>query len=412
MGDREDDTADTAGFASAQAEKEAMYPDAGFVLAEIDMLKPPGEALTRLNQSLLLSELTVPPSTELTDYVVYDADGHDYGHTSLQAIRDRVDARAVDELIADVQSEALRDRRLALFGLAELATESPDACQAAVPMLESELQAGELDIRATALDILVTLSKTTPEHVTPTADAVIELIDSESEQRIRRDAIRVVAAIADHDPNAVMDAAPALAVILQEKSSAASLAIKALRRIATAYPDAVVPAAPELRQYVEDSDSPERIGAIAVLGAISKTYPNVAESTIPVVSELLTVSDDRLRANAAGLLADLAEAYPAQVQPVVPQAIELLADEDEKARSNATSILARVAKAEPTAVEPAVDPLIDILDDELSRTRANACWALENVIMLAPKSVGQQTDTKIQYFTKHFRPTASDGGVH
>jgi len=48
------------------------------------MLKPPGEALTKLNERLLLWDLSLPAGGDLTDYVIYDADGHDYGHSTLE----------------------------------------------------------------------------------------------------------------------------------------------------------------------------------------------------------------------------------------------------------------------------------------------------------------------------------------
>jgi len=376
MGDDEDSSCDTSGFATAQAEREATYPDEGFVLVEIDMLKPPGEALTRLDHSLYLTELTVPPGTDMTDYVVYDPDGNSYGQWSLQETRDRVDAREIDGLVDDVESGTIRERRLALFGLAELAEDSPEACLDAVPILAERLHGTEPDIRAVTLDILATVADAYPEYLTPAAEDVLAVLDPGTEPGVLGDAIGVVAAIADHEPKAVVDAAPTLAAVLQEGTAAESPAMRALYRIGTEYPDAVVPAASKLVQYVEHSEESERVGAIAVLGAISKEYPNVAESTIPVASGLLDAEDDRLRANAAGLLADLAGEYSDQVVSVVPRAIELLDDPDEKARYNATSILSRVAKRRPADVEPAIDPLVSVLNDDFPHSRANACWAL------------------------------------
>lgn len=60
-----------------------MYPDDGYALVEIDMLKPPGKALTKLAEYESLEEVSMPPATDLTDYVVYDSDGHAYSHDDL-----------------------------------------------------------------------------------------------------------------------------------------------------------------------------------------------------------------------------------------------------------------------------------------------------------------------------------------
>ncbi len=374
--DPDSDDPSSQSYDTAYAEREAHYPETGYNLVEIDMMSPPGEALTLLNHSLTLSAITIPPATDFEDYVVYDQHGRGYSHDELRDSTDAIDPDCVDELLETVQSSDGKDQRLALLGLVRNAETNPDACLAAIPVLTTHLEASEQGVRAEALTALSHIADEYPEQVTPAAENVIQFLSPNTDSELLADAISIVAAIADHDPSAVVDAVPKLAALLQDGSPAPATAITALQRIAAAYPDSVVPITPQLLTYIEDGDDTNRIGAIAVLGTLSKEYPHVAEDTIPMATELLDAEYYKLRANAVGLLADLADEYPTEVRPVVPQAIELLDDDDEKARYNATSILARIAKAHPEDVEAAIDPLIKALDDDFCWTRSNACWAL------------------------------------
>lgn len=376
MGDDDSASNGESAVPSAKAEKEAIYPDEGYVLVEMDMLKPPGEVLTPLVTHLKLTELSISPTTDLTDHVVYDPEGNAYSRSSLQKAVEGPDAEQIETLHEHTRSGDKRTERHALFGFAEIATEQPDRCLDAIPLLTEKLEAPEPDICAMALEALATIAETHPDEASTAVEDILPFLDPAGDTRLHSDAIEFVTAIAEQDTGVVIDAAPKLTALLQDDTEATVRAIVALKRIAEAYPDAVVPAAPDLQTYVEDGDSPQRVGALAVLGMISKEYPDVAESVIPTAADLLGAGSKRLRANAAGLLADLADEYPDQVQSTVPEAIELLADKDEKARYNATSILARVAKKQQAAVEPAINPLIDVLEDEFPDTRANACWAL------------------------------------
>lgn len=364
------------GFEAGQGEREAIYPDDGFVLAEIDMMKPLGDALTPLYRALTLSAINLPPTTELIDYVIYDSDGRDYGHTSLESMVERVETDRINELIEDAGADDTRTRRLALYGLSRAAKDRPEACLDAIPVLTSNLEAPQLDIQAASLEILRMLAAEHPDQVTPAADLVIDRLVPKSDSRLQEDAVRFVSAVAGHDPAAVIDAPPRLAALLQSSTDDTAPAITALKRIAEPYPDAVVPVTPELFAYLKDGSTSERAGVLSVLGMLAKAYPDVAEETIPQALGLLDAEDLMLRANAAGLLADLADEYPDQVRPSVPKVIHLLDDDDEKVRYNCTSILARIAKTYPQAVEPAVDPLIEMLDDDFKYSRGNACWAL------------------------------------
>ncbi len=364
------------GFDSLTEEREAHCPEQGYNLVEMDLIKPPGEILTKIGHSLRLSDIVIPPTTELTDYVVYDSDGHDYGRESVSEFPDSDDSEGIAELIEKIQATDERDQRIAFARLAKTVENDPECGLDAIPVLTSELRGFEIELQAEALHILSLVAEEYPEQVTPAADEVITVLDPETHSELIADAIDIVAAIAESEPDAVIDAVPKLATILQEGSSAESQILTALKRIAEAYPDEVVPVTPQLITYIEQDSDSHRIGAIAVLGTLSKDYPHIAEETIPTATELLDAENHMLRANAAGLLADLSDEYPEKVRSSVSRAIELLDDDDEKVRYNATSILARVAKQYPEDVEPAIPSLIDTLDDDFEYSRGNACWAL------------------------------------
>jgi hypothetical protein len=364
------------GFDSAEEERRAHYPEQGYNLVEMDMMKPPGEVLTKIGHSLRLSELTIPPTTDLTDYVVYDKNGNDYGRESVSELPDSDNSEEPVELIESIRGDQGRERRIALARLAKAVENDPGCGLDAIPILTSELHGFEIELQAESLHILSIVAEEYPEQVTPAADEVILFLDEETDSDLIADAIQIVAAIAECEPGAVVDTVPKLATILQEGSPVEPVVLTTLKRIADGYPDAVVPVTPELITYIEQGRDSNRIGAFAVLGTLSKEYPHIAEETIPTATQLLDAENYRLRANAAGLLADLSDENPETVRKSTQRVIELLEDDDEKVRYNATSILARVAKEYPEDVEPSIPSLLEALDEDFAYSRVNACWAL------------------------------------
>lgn len=374
--DTESANANDESYASGSEERKAHYPDSGYNKVEIDLGQPPGKALTKLRHRMKLSAITLYPATAFEDYVVYDCHGNGYAQETLDQPEADGDLPEADDLIEIAQSGETRERRVAMLQLAWRAKDNPSACLSIVPQLTALLQSGEPAIQAEALYVLALIAEEFPEQVTPAATEVIEFLTTESHRDVQNDAITFVKAVAEQNPNAVVDAVPKLGALLQGQPPDEEHAITALQHIGETHPDSVVPIAPQLVTYIEEGEEVHQVGALAVLGMLAKEYPNVAEETIPTASKFLDADNFKLRANATGLLADLADEYPDQVRSVVPQAIELLTHEDEKVRYNATSILARVAKAHPDEVQRGIDPLIDSLDDDFPYTRLNACWAL------------------------------------
>lgn len=71
-------------LSEARREREAMYPDQGFVLVRIDYDSPPGEALEKVADYESLDEIgSIPSDTDWEGYVVYDSEGFAYSKADL-----------------------------------------------------------------------------------------------------------------------------------------------------------------------------------------------------------------------------------------------------------------------------------------------------------------------------------------
>lgn len=358
------------------AKREAS-PDTGYQLAEWDMLKPPTEQIGQTSQWwLTLSEVSIPPSSEFTDWSVFDRYTNDYVSQKFQKLPEEPTPESVSKSITAIEKGDSEDIRIELVRIRRIAEQYPEACEPAIPTLVDKLPSADIEVQAEIIGILQELADEEPELVRPAIDVLGGFLITEIDDRLRKDTITVISRVADSDPSSVTDLVPKLEVLLKDTTSETDPILRILTRIAATYPEAALPVVPTLIEHVEDASRSHRTGALSVLGQVSKAYPNVATDVIPTAHELLSVDTDQLRANAAGLLADLSGEYPEKVQPTVPDTIELLNDENDHARYNAMSILARVAKHDPRSVEPATEALIDALDEDLPAARENACWAL------------------------------------
>ena len=357
--------------------KREVSPDTGYQLAEWDMLKPPAEQIGEASQWwLTLSEVSIPPSSEFTDWSVFDRYTNDYARQKFQELPEEPDPESVSKSITAIKQGDNEDVRIELVRIRRVAEQHPKACEPAISILVDKLQSADIEIQAEIIGILQEIADEEPELIHPAIEALGGFLITEIDDRIRGDAITVISRVADNDPSSVTDLVPKLEVLLKDTTGETGPILRILTRIAAAHPEAVLPIVPTLIEHVEDASRSHRTGAFSVLGQVSKAYPNVATDVIPTAHELLSADTGRLRANAAGLLADLADEYPEKVQPTVSDATALLNDEDEHARYNATSILARVAKHDTGSVEPATEALIDALTEDRPAARENACWAL------------------------------------
>lgn len=364
-----------------------LAPERGYVVVEVD-LRPPGTAVSTLKAYDSLEEIALPQPSDLVVYLVFDADGTVYTRADLAAAdpgeggdrpaiaSEQLDAVDVDELATLLTATDGALRLEALQTLEAVVAERPATGLELLPELESALEADEASVRAAALACLDALADEAAAQLTPLAERVVATIDGDADETVLERALSVVAAIADPEPGAVVDAIPRLAALLQTDPPGEREAILAIQRIAQEHPAAVLPVTTQLRETLADEEPAAPVTTLAALGTISKAYPHVTIPAVPRLFELLDADATRVRANAAGLLADLAGEYPAEVRPIVPRAVDLLTDGDLVAQYNATSILARVAADFPADVAPVSDALVGALDAELAIARANACRAL------------------------------------
>lgn len=363
-----------------RAKKQEVSPDTGYQLVEWDLMKPPEDQIMKRSQWwLTLSAVSIPETTESTDWSVFDRHTNDYVTEQFEEIPEEPDPSGVSEALKTISNGDESDIRIALVRLARIAESNPEACEPAVSDLADRLSVSDCAVTAEITAMFTVLAEEDPELVNPALDALSDLLTPETDDRVLKDVLKVIRAVADDDASAVTDLIPQFEVLLKDEPSETVRVFLVLEQIADTHPETLLPIVPTIIEHTTDTTSENRVGALSVLGRVSKSYPNVATDVIPIAHELLDVADNKLRTNAAGLLADQAEEYPEEVLPVVPDAIGLLDDEDEHARYNATSILARVAEYDPGAVEPATESLIEALSEDRAATRENACWALGRI---------------------------------
>lgn len=76
---------DGSDLSTAQAEREAMYPDEGYRLVHIDYERRPGDARSERGTYDSLADVEMPPETAFSGDVVSDSDGVAYDHEDVAA---------------------------------------------------------------------------------------------------------------------------------------------------------------------------------------------------------------------------------------------------------------------------------------------------------------------------------------
>jgi len=357
-------------------EKGSIYPDEGFVLAELDYMKPPGEALTPLAEVISLTEFSYFPSGPELDHVIYDVEGRDYDQSSLATVGDLVDGSDVDQLRQKVTASDTRQQRLGLYGVCRLAAADPDACSSVISSFVAQLESDWTAHRAMSLEALTRIAEDDPTAVTPAIDLTIPHIEPESQSTVQPYAVEFLLTVSDDYPEKVIDAVPKLAALLQHDAEAVEDALLTLKRIAEAHPDAVAPAIPEIATHIQAGEPARNIRALGTVGMVAKQFPDVADDILPTVAQLLDSDPERVQANAAGVFSDIADVYPEKVIPSISRLASLSSSSDEKIRHNVTLALARTADAHPTEVTPVGGEVRDRLTDDFWRTQVHACNAV------------------------------------
>jgi HEAT repeat protein len=291
----------------------------------------------------------------------------------------RDNPRAVDvaSLVSLLEDDSDEPRIEALRALAIVAKASTRECTAALPILESLLESGELSTPAPALATIATIAGDYPGEVAPLVDAITPYLGSEEDVE-RVEAARCMMEVAEEEPPDVVDAVPMLATIVEDQEAGQEYAVYTLTCLSREFPEAITPVAGALSHAVtnEDLDDGIRLNATAALGRVVGEYPDIAVTIVDDVADLFDATNQKLRNNAIGLVGDVAQVHTDVVEPHVDAIAVLLTSDDTYARINASGCLSRVAEDFPDSVSQYVDQFIELLTDDHPVVRKNACGAL------------------------------------
>lgn len=289
----------------------------------------------------------------------------------------RVDPGAVDVagLVASLQAADGDARDLGLGALRSALRAQPETASIAVPLLRDLLEA-EANLPR-VLEVLAAIGDERPAEIAHVVDDIVPYLGSDNPDH-RAAAAECVSHVAGHDPDDVVDAAPALATLVEDRADGLGDALFGLNRIAAEYPGEVRPAASSLVDVLADPSLSvaQRLNATAALGRVAGEYPNAGVVAVDDLCVLLDADDHRLRANAAGVLSDVAQIHAGALVPHVDELADVLDSDDDYALVNTTAGLGRIAEAHPETVRPVTDRFVELLDHEHELVRLNACWAL------------------------------------
>ncbi len=224
-----------------------------------------------------------------------------------------------------------------------------------------------------------------PSHLRNHVDDLIQLA-SASNTEVSRRAIWCLMDLAEEDPTAVLDAAPALVTALEsDDDTAREYATYALTSLSEQYPEELLPALDTLLAQVETENNTIRTNTLAAVGHIVTNYPDTAVEHVDAIATLLESDKKRVRNNAVGLLADIAQEHPDVVVEYADALAVRLTDPNIQARINASIALMRAGEANPEAVRNQHQYLEAALEDASPDVRANACTLIANANAPVPK---------------------------
>ena len=250
-----------------------------------------------------------------------------------------IDGRFAEPLVTAMERPALEIDVLALRALREVARDHPDAVLEHLDAVAARVapDAGVETVAATGCCAeLVTAAPTALLDLAPTLEA---LLDAES-RPVRRNAVYVIAIVAEEVPSAVK------------------------------------PTVERLVARLDDTDEEVRTNALSALGRITGAYPSTTVDHVDALGELAGSATGKARANALGLLADVGAGHPEAAATQLAVVIEALDADDEVVRANAVGALIPIAADDPDAVAHSSATLLDRLDDPSSAVRRNACTVL------------------------------------
>lgn len=220
---------------------------------------------------------------------------------------------------------------------------------------------------------ITAIAQEEPAAVAPIVDDLAGIVQSQGGA-----AVEPIKHVAEDDPEAVLDAIPALAAAADGDQGMRRQLVYTFTRVAQAYPEALLPTVDTLTTALNDDTANIQINALSALGRIASHYPDIGADIVDPVASLVEHDNAQLRGNAVGLLADTAQAHPAAVLAHAPAIVERLRDTDASVRQNAAMALNRAGRADPSVIQDYGDRLQEMLTDDSATVRATVCTLIGN----------------------------------
>jgi len=126
------------------------------------------------------------------------------------------------------------------------------------------------------------------------------LVGDSTHPLVQDEALSFLVIVADHDPSAVTAGVPQIAAALRDDSVASEPAARILAAVSQGQPDALIDVVPKIELFLETEQSPAHVWALAAIGRLSKTHANIATEAIPIAARFIDADNTPLRSNAWG----------------------------------------------------------------------------------------------------------------
>jgi len=339
-----------------------------------------------------------------------------------------VSRAAVEALL---ESSDPTDKRAGLKAVALCVTGDEDCFDDSLPSLAPHLSAESSDVRYTALQTAISLI---PVREDPTADAaaIVNRLDDDSD-RVAEQALDAAVCLAEHAPDAAVDAVPEVVDFLgHDRSPVRKAAASFFLRLVETRPDTVEPAVGALVDHLDDTyESPDlwgdawntalsdrrtktdlvshshaeaeryraiREAAARTLGVLARERPDTVRSRSDFLWASVSASDPHVSQSALSVLTVLGETYPTVVVEASEDICACL--DAEGPHSDALVAVAvralgvAVSEDPDRVVEGAldrVDALLESLDHEDPHVRGAAAGVLSHVAEREPDAVSPST---------------------
>ena len=259
--------------------------------------------------------------------------------------------------------------------VAELANLPPAECRTHLDELKALLTADSQTVRVEAMAVLATVLQTYPEDG---VDCLDILVDRLNDDALAADATRSIAAVAEHDPEAVSDRLPALIALLDAGGEVAESLTDALASLARDCPEdlAVHGIVTRLAGLLSDESHTVRRNAAESLAHIAAADPKTTGTASEQLLEALASEDAMVQRQTARALGHVASTNPTVTCSALPTLAERLTAQDRGVRTSAIFAMSATVRGIAHADDETVTVLVDMLDEELTAARVHASYLL------------------------------------